>query len=85
MKYVKNSSTSLGESSLIPAYTASPLSTRAAAYQRERYGRGVADWTQEVKYSFGDYGNTRLMPQKSTSNSETLMRTPTDMSQWISS
>ena len=83
-KCVTSSSTSVDYNFPLNVYAATPSSTRAAAYHKRGCVRVGTYWRQEVTYSFGDYGNVRLMPS-SMSNLETLPWIPTRMIQCISS
>ena len=62
MKCVMSYSKSLDDPSPLTEYLENPLSARATAYQRRRYFREGAYWRQEVMFSFGIYGKSRLMP-----------------------
>ena len=61
-KCLMKSSTSIDKPYLLPAYADNSSYTRTAAYQRDKYTRGVTGWRQDLTFSFGDYGNYRLTP-----------------------
>ena len=61
-KCVTISSTLIDEPYPLTEYVENNSSTRAAAYQRNRYVRECTYWIHEVTSSFGDYGKSRLTP-----------------------
>ena len=56
-KCVMSSSNSLGKPSPLTAYATNPSSTMVAAEYRKGYIVVGEDWRQDVKFSFGVYGN----------------------------
>ena len=78
---MENSYTSLDKNLPQQMYAANPSSTMPVVYQRGWSVKGVTDWRHGLTYVSVAYGEYILTPLL-TSKLATLIRTPTDLSQW---